>query len=304
MRVELMIVGGLYPNDEKCVSYQYGLDPIQAIDCHIPKHPSVSLLVLLVHGGYWHSIYNRSNEDAVANDLVRLNLIVCNLDYRSVGNGGGFPNTFYDVSNGTDLLPIIAHEQGFNADRIIIVGHSAGGQLGGFLSGRFRLEPDQAGFSENPVRPIAFVSQAGVNNMWDGCDQWKKTGDGAVMKFLGGNYREYPQRYRQSSVSASTNPSIRFILEQSKELSRQRFDRFRELYPSEFLPLNIPIQAITGSADITVPITQTTDFVQQAKMVGDNCSQVLVPGEDHFAHLNPTSQSWNRTRSFILSFID
>lgn len=77
----------------------------------------------------------------------------------------------------------------------------------------------------------------------------------------------------------------------------------RDLYPSEFLPLNIPIQAITGSADDVVPITQTMDFVQQAKNAGDNCSEVIVPGEDHFVHLNPTSQSWNRTRAFILSFI-
>lgn len=277
--------GGLYPNDHKCVSYQYGSDPIQTIDCHLPSNPLNSLVVLLIHGGFWMSLYNRSIEDAVANDLVRLNLIVCNLDYRSFGNNGGFPNTFYDVSNGTDLLRTIAQEQGFNADRIIIVGHSAGGQLGGFLSGRFRLKPNQAGFSVNPLRPIAFVSQAGVNNMWDGCDQADITGDGAVMKFLGGNYHQYPQRYVQSSLAASTNPSI------------------RDLYPSEFLPLNIPIQAITGSADDVVPITQTMDFVQQAKNAGDNCSEVIVPGEDHFVHLNPTSQSWNRTRAFILSFI-
>jgi dipeptidyl aminopeptidase/acylaminoacyl peptidase len=65
----------------------------------------------------------------------------------------------------------------------------------------------------------------------------------------------------------------------------------------------VPIQAITGSADITVPISQTIIFVEQAKIAGDNCTQVIVEGEDHFVHLNVSSTSWNRTLTFILSFI-
>ena len=202
---------GLYPNDQKCIAYPYGPDPIQVIDCHLPKGPFASLSVLLVHGGYWSSRYDRSIESNVANDLLRYNLVVCNLDYRSVGNNGGYPNTFYDVSNGTDLLRTIGKEQGFDSSRVIIVGHSAGGQLGGFLSGRFRLRIDQPGFSKDPLRPLAFVSQAGVNNMWDGCDQWRETGDGAVIKFLGERYEHSPQRYVEASLSASSDPSIRFV---------------------------------------------------------------------------------------------
>ena len=65
----------------------------------------------------------------------------------------------------------------------------------------------------------------------------------------------------------------------------------------------MPIQAITGSADITVPISQTITFVEQAKSAGDNCTQVIVEGEDHFVHLNVSSKSWNKTLTFILSFI-
>jgi pimeloyl-ACP methyl ester carboxylesterase len=75
------------------------------------------------------------------------------------------------------------------------------------------------------------------------------------------------------------------------------------LYPSQLLPLNVPIQAITGSADITVPITQTINFGKQATIAGDNCTTVIVEGEDHVVHLNASSKSWNRTLTFILSFI-
>ena len=74
------------------------------------------------------------------------------------------------------------------------------------------------------------------------------------------------------------------------------------MYPSQFLPLKVPIQAITGSADITVPVSQTITFAEQAKSAGDNCTQVIVEG-DHFVHLNVSSKAWRKTRDFILSFI-
>jgi len=67
--------------------------------------------------------------------------------------------------------------------------------------------------------------------------------------------------------------------------------------------LEVPIQAITGSLDITVPVSQTITFAEQAKNAGDNCTEIIVEGEDHFVHLNPSSKSWNRTLTFILSFI-
>ncbi|UJR24025.1 hypothetical protein I4U23_026990 [Adineta vaga] len=275
--VGICVLGGLYPNDDKCVAYQYGPDPIQVIDCHLPKDPYVHLVVLLVHGGFWRSIINRSIEDAVANDLLRFNIVVCNLDYRSFGNQGGYPNTFYDVSNGTDLLRSIAREQGFQSDRVIVVGHSAGGQLGGYVTGRFRLTPNQPGYSINPLRPLALVTQAGVNNMWDGCDQADETGSGAVISFLGGNYTIFPERYILSSLAASSNVTVKMQ------------------YPSQFLPLGVPIQAITGSADITVSVSQTITSAEQAKIAGDNCTQVIVDGEDHFVHLNVSSKSWEAT---------
>ncbi|CAF4313090.1 unnamed protein product, partial [Rotaria magnacalcarata] len=276
---------GLYPNDERCVAYTYGPDPIQVIECHLPKGSYAPLVVLLIHGGFWSAKFNRSLEDAVGNDLLRFKIVVCNLDYRSIGNDGGYPNTFYDVANGTDLIRTIAEEHGFNSDRIIVVGHSAGGQLGGYITGRFRLKPNQPGYSTNPLRPIAFVSQAGVNNLWDGCDHAEETGSGAVISFLGGKYQMYPERYVLSSLAASSNLSVKVQ------------------YPSQFLPLEIPIQVITGSADITVPISQTITLAEQAKIAGDNCTEVIVEGEDHFVHLNVSSKSWNRTLTFVLSFI-
>lgn len=78
---------------------------------------------------------------------------------------------------------------------------------------------------------------------------------------------------------------------------------FRAQYPSQFLPLQVPIQAITGSLDVTVPVTQTIAFAEQAKNAGDNCTEVIVEGEDHFVHLNISSKSWNRTLTLILSFV-
>ncbi|CAF4554322.1 unnamed protein product [Rotaria sp. Silwood2] len=111
--------------------------------------------------------------------------------------------------------------------------------------------------------------------MGDGGEQANETGSGAIISFLGGTYEMYPERYQLSSLMASSNLSI------------------KAKYPSQYLPLEVPIQAITGSVDITVPISQTITFAKQAKSAGDNCAQVIVEGEDHFVHLNISSKSWN-----------
>ena len=75
-------------------------------------------MVVLVHGGFWYSDYDRSLEVDVAADLVAAGYAVWNLDYRSIGNGGGFPTTFEDVAAGCDALVDAAAGPGLDLDRV------------------------------------------------------------------------------------------------------------------------------------------------------------------------------------------
>ena len=84
-------------------------------------------VIVLVHGGFWRSSYNRWVTSLLARDAARQGFTVFNIEYRRLGRfggGGGWPQTFDDV---TDAVSLVADR--FVDARIMLVGHSAGGHL-------------------------------------------------------------------------------------------------------------------------------------------------------------------------------
>ncbi|WP_460460184.1 alpha/beta hydrolase, partial [Angustibacter peucedani] len=124
--------------------YRYGDASAQVAELLVPAG-STSGVVVLVHGGYWQAGYDRHLEDEVAADLVAAGWAVWNLDYRAVGDGGGWPTTFADVAAGTDRLADAARDHDLALDRVVAVGHSAGGTLALWLAARPRLPAGSVG---------------------------------------------------------------------------------------------------------------------------------------------------------------
>ena len=215
-------------------------------------------LVVLVHGGYWQAGYDRSLEARVAADLVVRGWAVWNLDYRAVDDGGGWPNTFADVAAGADLLVEVAREAGLALDRVVTVGHSAGGTLALWLAARHRL-PDGAVGASPKLRPTAAVSQAGINDLTSGSAA--SLGGGAVDSVMGGSPAQVPDRYRVGD-------------------------------PSELLPIGVPQLIVTAGGDGVVPAEQSRSYAARAKAAGDVVELVVTAGDDHFAHLDPKSAEW------------
>jgi acetyl esterase/lipase len=64
-------------------------------------------------------------------------MATANLEYRRVGNaGGGWPGTFEDIRAAYQFLLQNARKYGFDTQRVIVLGHSAGGQLALCLAAR------------------------------------------------------------------------------------------------------------------------------------------------------------------------
>ena len=112
---------------------------------------------MVVHGGYWKAAYDRSLMHGLCADLAAHGLAAWNLEYRRVGNGGGWPETFLDVAAGVDLLAAL--DAPLDLERVGAVGHSAGGHLALWAAARHRLPADAPG-AKPVVRPRAVVSQA------------------------------------------------------------------------------------------------------------------------------------------------
>jgi len=65
-----------------------------------PSHP----VVVTIHGGGWETGSTLDTFAPYAAELMERGVAVWNIEYRLVGNGGGWPMTFQDVAAAVDAL--------------------------------------------------------------------------------------------------------------------------------------------------------------------------------------------------------
>lgn len=240
---------------------RYGTHPAQVCDLHLPPGPPASRVAALVHGGFWKAGYDRSLERAVAADLLARGWAVWNVDYRAVGDGGGWPRTADDVGEALDALPAALARHGLAGAPVALVGHSAGGHLVTWAATR------RAGSGPAPLRPAAVVAQAGVVDLQ--LAEHLHLGGGAAAALLGGSSAELP-------------------------------DLWADADPVRRVPLGVPLLAVVGDADDVVPPSLSASLVEAARGSGDEDAElVVVPGEGHGEHLDPASAVWGRALAFL-----
>jgi len=223
----------------------------------MPDHDPFPVAVL-IHGGFWRDSFDLGLMSPLAADLSGRGYATWNLEYRGVGSsGGGWPETAEDIAAGIDHLAVIADEHGLDLGRVIVIGHSAGGQLALWSAARDHLPEGAPGRDPN-VQPAVVVSLAGVNDL-ESADR-NDLGAGAVERFLG------------------------------RDVDRTAL--YPESSPAALLPLGIPVLLVHGDEDGNVPISQTNNYAAEARRAGDVVEVLTVPGGDHFVVIDPTSQAW------------
>lgn len=98
-------------------------------------------------------------------------------------------------------------------------------------------------------------------------------------------------------ASGRTNPAVEALLQ-------VRYEDDPELYrsasPAARAPIGIPTICLHGSADVQVPVAQSERYVETARAAGDDVQLTIIPGEDHFAFLNPDSRCWSLSLDAVL----
>jgi acetyl esterase/lipase len=225
-------------------------------------------VAVVVHGGFWRASYGLELGRPLAADLAAAGLAAWNIEYRRVGADGGWPATFDDVAAALDALagPVQRAAAGrLSLDRVIAVGHSAGGHLAAWLAARPGLPAGTTGATP-PVRLRGVISQAGVLDLVDASEH--AVGRGAVEDLLDGRPDVVPERYRLAS-------------------------------PVALLPIGVPVVCVHGTADLNVPIRQSERFVAAARAAGDAAELVALPGVDHFALIDPSTPAWRTCREAV-----
>ncbi|HEY6767337.1 MAG TPA: alpha/beta hydrolase [Candidatus Sulfotelmatobacter sp.] len=162
----------------------YGSDENQFLDLRLPKASKPFALVINIHGGFWRAKYNLDHASHLCAALTAKGLATANLEYRRVGNvGGSWPNTFADIRSAYQYLLQNSQKYGFDSRRVLVMGHSAGGQLALCL----------AAHEQNLNR---IVSLAGVVDL-QRAYQLHLSND-AVVEFLRGTPTEVPDHYREA----------------------------------------------------------------------------------------------------------
>jgi pimeloyl-ACP methyl ester carboxylesterase len=132
----------------------YGPAPEQVGDLWLPDDADGPRPVAaLWHGGGYVPEAGRAIMEPLARDLCRRGWAAWNLEYRRLGSGGGWPQTFTDVADGLDRLAGLRDDgEPLDLDRVVAVGFSAGGPLALWSAARH----------EGRVHPAAVVSQGGI----------------------------------------------------------------------------------------------------------------------------------------------
>ena len=128
---------------------RYGAHASQVVELFEPEGEPRGAAVL-IHGGFWRARYDRHLMDPLCRDLAARGWAASNLEYRRLGDGGGWPATFEDVEAGINA---IRASNRLLLGPVVVIGHSAGGQLALWAAAR--------GLATHAV------SQAGVTDLAD-----------------------------------------------------------------------------------------------------------------------------------------
>jgi acetyl esterase/lipase len=250
----------------------YGPDPLQFGDLWLPAGAGPHPVVVLIHGGCWLAdLPGLELMDHLAEGLRGAGFAVWNIEYRRIGHaGGGWPGTFEDVGAGLDALRGMARSFALDLDRLVAVGHSAGGHLALWAAARHRLPPESPLLSPGALPVRAAVSLAGIVDL---------------------------EAYRQTGPDACGGPgTIEALIGEDR---RTAFDLYADTSPAAMLPLGLPHGLIIGGRDEIVPPAYGSDYARQARATGEAVDLVELQDCGHFELIDPAGPAWDAVRTMV-----
>jgi acetyl esterase/lipase len=250
----------------------YGSDRSQRGDLHLPVGVGPHPVMILIHGGSWRKRYGKRVMRALAADLLGRGWAVWNIEYRRVGEGGGWPQTFADVAAAIDHLDCL--HPSLDMGRVSVLGHSAGGHLALWAAGRDRLPAGAPGAIAGKPRVALqrVIAMAGVCDLAGAYRDWH---GGAVRALMGGSPERQPDRYAVAD-------------------------------PVRRVPLSIPALLVHGVLDETVSVRLSRRYADAALAGGAQVELAEIEGEAgrHRAHIDPRRPGWEAAMRWLAAPVD
>lgn len=229
--------------------YAYGPDASHFADLFLPAAPGPHPVLVLIHGGCWQAAYGLEPLGQLARAITAQDSAVWNIEYRRLGNGGGWPHTLLDAGAALDFLLTIAKAACLDLSRVVTAGHSAGGHLALWLAGRWRLSVHSPLYAPAPLPVHGVISLAGIPDLAAAAREG--ICGAAVSDLLGGSPQQRTERYAAASPYALT-------------------------------PLGVRHLHIHGEDDEVVPVESVRRYVSYTRQAGDQAAVLTLPDAGHF----------------------
>jgi acetyl esterase/lipase len=252
------------PKATKRISF--GTEAHQFADLWLPEGEGPFPVVLMVHGGCWQTdIADLSIMNYISEDLRTRGIAVWNIEYRGVDRpGGGYPGSFQDVAAAADALRTFGKEYPLKLNRIVALGHSAGGHLAFWLAARQDLPKDSPLRTKKPLRLASAISIGGLPDLEATLTRQDNVCEAApIIAMTGEASPERPNIYADTSPAALPANKVRQIV-------------------------------INGDHDRVAP--PRTAFAYKALMTGkgQKLREVIVPNTGHVELIAPGTAAWSQ----------
>jgi len=241
----------------------YGPAPSQYAELFVPKGAGPFPVAVLVHGGCWTKEFGGIDQlRNMAGALLARGIAVWNVEYRRVDEpGGGYPGMYQDMHAALDTLAAQAGPQHLDLERVVAVGHSAGGQLVQWIAGRARI-PAGSPLHRTQMLPVrAVVSLGGLADL----------------------------RRERELIKSSCG---RDTPELAGLPSAARPDVYVDTNAAELVPNGSHTILVTGELDTISPPRVAHDYAARARAAGDSAEVVILPGASHYDEVAASSPSW------------
>jgi acetyl esterase/lipase len=254
----------------------YGEDSSDYGELRIPGGSGPHPVAVLIHGGCFKAAYANTRDMApMANALKELGIATWNIEYRRLGQpGGGWPGTYLAVGRAVDHLRTLAGSNALDLNRVVIVGHSAGGHLAMWAAARAKAPKNSPLFVADPLRVRGVVDLAGPLDLTANIPGYEGLcRDTVITTLLGGTPGMVPERYAQAS-------------------------------PIKLLPLGIPQVLVIGEHEDFVPRSLADAYVRAAAQAGDSVRLIIIPRVGHFEIASPFASPWPQVLFSIRALLD
>ena len=248
----------------------YGPAPSQYAELFVPQGAGPFPVAVLVHGGCWTSKFGGITQlRNMAGALAARGIAVWNVEYRRVDEeGGGYPGMYLDMHAALDLLATNAAAHKLDLERIVAVGHSAGGQLVQWIAGRARIPAGSPLHRAQPLKVDRIVSLGGLADL-------------------------------RNEAALITSSCGRDTAQLAGVPSAARPDVFVDTNAAELMPNGSKTWLVTGELDTISPPRVAYDYGERARKAGDIAEVVILPGASHYDEVAATSPAWPQVLNVI-----